>query len=294
MSSTSSKSRSQPRHPAATKSRARKRNRCRASSRRGTAPSAGRPAPTCLACRRSSATPSGSPDQNRTMASAKSPSVVVTWGSRLSVSAKRSSTGARPPLVQRSSSAYAGLPGSSPAAASATASPAPDGGTEHLHRVVQRRLLADHYPADGKLLRTGQVGEMLEDVTLAGAESTPDQQVAGRRGGCASMVEQLEEAVLHLGLPAPQGGDRIPARHAGAQRLDGTPGGQPVSRRDRGHRTASSRVSSRTSAANGLGRRRSRTSSTIRSCNARYAGSPRTSSVSSSGTTVTAAKTPRS
>jgi len=169
-----------------------------------------------------------------------------------------------------------------------------DGGAEHLHRVVQRRLLADHYPADGKLLGTGQVDEMLEDVTLAGAESTPDQQVAGRRGGGAGMVEQLEEAVLYLGLPAPQGGDRIPARHAGAQRLDGTPGGQPVSRRDRGHRTASSRVSSRTSAANGLGRRRSRTSSTIRSCNARYAGSPRTSSVSSSGTTVTAAKTPRS
>src|SRR5450759_4950078 len=109
MSSTSSKSRSQPRQPAATKSRARKRNRCRASSRPGTAPSAGRPAPTCLACRRSSATPRGSPDQNRTMASAKSPSVVVTWGSRLSVSAKRSSTGARPPLVQRSSPAYAEL-----------------------------------------------------------------------------------------------------------------------------------------------------------------------------------------
>ena len=84
-------------------------------------------------------------------------------------------------------------------------------------------------------------------------------------------VEQRVEPVLDLGLAGAERGHGVAARDARAQRLDGAAGRQPRIPRllgGRRHETASSRVSSRTSAANGLARRRSRISSITRRCRA--------------------------
>ncbi len=100
-------------------------------------------------------------------------------------------------------------------------------------------------------------------MALARPETTAQQQAAVLCSYPGSAVEQAEERVLDVALSAAQRGHRVATGYAGAQRLHCSPCLQPSA-----HVTTSSRVSSRTSAAKGLARRRSRTSSTTRSCSA--------------------------
>ena len=146
-----------------------------------------------------------------------------------------------------------------------------DGGTQHLCRVMQRGLLADYHPTDHESAVKREMGQMFEQVALPRAEPAAEQQPAMRsRAHRANAVEQLAETVLDLALAAAEGGDAVPARHPRTQCFDGPARGQSAWRqRGLRHDAASSRVSSRTSAAYGFARRRSRTSSTTRSCNAR-------------------------
>src|SRR6185312_7810922 len=110
------------------------------------------------------------------------------------------------------------------------------------------------------------------------------------------LLDQRQEPVLDLRLPAAEQPDRVPGRHAGPQGLQGPPlpDHQVEAIGRDAHRTASSRTLSRTIAAYGFGRLRSRTSSATLNCRALYAGSPRVSSVTSSGGISTASRTPSS
>src|ERR1017187_10229738 len=102
-------------------------------------------------------------------------------------------------------------------------------------------------------------------MALARADPAAKQQ-AGRGTGCDSLAER-GEAILNGGLAAAGRGNRVPAGHAGPQRLNGTAprhGRVWADGRSR-HATPSGSVPIRTRAEYGLTRRRSRTSSTTRS-----------------------------
>jgi len=91
-------------------------------------------------------------------------------------------------------------------------------GTEQLDRVVQRRLLADHDPADHEVGLQGEVGEVLEQVTLARTEPASHEQATRTwRPGrpVPDLVEERAEPVLDVGLGGPKGRHRRTARHPG-------------------------------------------------------------------------------
>src|SRR5690348_671718 len=141
-------------------------------------------------------------------------------------------------------------------------------GAEDLDRIVQRRLLADHDAADGEPGVQGKLPKVLQEVALAGAEPAAEKHAPG--GTIAGPLDQRQEPVLDLRLPAAEQPDRVPGRHAGPQCLEGPPlpGHQVETISRDAHRTASSRTPSRTIAAYGFGRRRSLTSSATLNCRA--------------------------
>ena len=141
-----------------------------------------------------------------------------------------------------------------------------DRGPEHLPQVVERRLLADGDPAAHETTRERPALEMRQQVRLARAEVSGDQHpqgVARRPAGLRGPGEQRGERLFRPRLVAAQHRHRIPVGHAVPQSLDGAPLGQPLLP---GHRHVSRRPphDSRTSAATGLTRFLSRTSSITR------------------------------
>ena len=92
---------------------------------------------------------------------------------------------------------------------------------EHPRRIGERRLLADHHPADHEILGARDLAEIGQHVRLAGAEAAGDAEAGRRRAvaprpRCSSCVERL----LDAGLAGAHQAHRGAVRHAGAQRLD--------------------------------------------------------------------------
>src|SRR5450755_3435029 len=112
---------------------------------------------------------------------------------------------------------------------------------------------------------------MSEQMALPGAEAAAKQQAARLSrvpAGLAHPLKQRGELILSGRLAGAKHGDGVPAGHAGPQRLHGPAAGNKLIGHRDGHDTASSRTSSRTSAAYGFARRRSLTSSATLSCSA--------------------------
>ena len=97
---------------------------------------------------------------------------------------------------------------------------------EHPGGVGERRLLADHHPADHEVMRARDLAEIGQHVRLAGAEAAGDTQAARRGALRPDRAQQLVERVLDAGLGGAHQAHRGAVRHAGAQGLDGGAGFQ--------------------------------------------------------------------